>query len=213
MRATITVLLLLVFTAFSFATASELEVEPGTGYATAPELSPGTYKWYIDAGQRHYFKIWLNAGQTLYIIMRVPILQDMDIFLVSPEREYLEGSTAPAGISERISFQAPYSGYYYIIVSSYFGSRGLYTLTLRVIDLPTKTVTVTETETVLSYETIIKPSITISTVTKTIYETETSLSVIEVERVPWTFIGAAIIAVSIVLGLGLIARAISSKAG
>ncbi len=187
------------------------EVQPGTGFLTATEIKPGSYDFYMEGGRSHFFKVWLNVGQILHLVLRVPMDADFDVYLLSSEREVIERSLSPRGYTERISYQASFSDYYYIVVVPYFGSRGTYTMQITFYDPPTKTVTTTATETAPVYITIPKPTAIIITVTKTVREVEAIKEVEYVERFPWLFIGLVVLAVSIIISTGLISQSIRTR--
>ena len=180
--------------------------EPGTGFATAPLLEEGVYDYHLAAGEAHFFRVWLKTGQSLHVILRVPMGQDFDLYLLSPERDLLEQSIRLGGQTERVSYQASYPGFYYILVYSYGESSGLYTLRIRIIDQPTKTITVTQVETVYLTETVSSPILRIETVTRTFYVTRTEVNTLYVERFPWVFAGLIALGVLIMLGLILMGR-------
>jgi hypothetical protein len=184
------------------------EIQPGTGFFTAAEIKPGSYSFYMEGGRSHFFKVWLNVNQILYLVVRVPLNTDFDVYLLSSEREVLERSLSPAGYAERISYQASSSDYYYIIVVPYFGSKGTYEMQIAIYDPPAKTITTTITETVPVYVTIPKPTVIITTVTKTAYEVKTIREVEYMERFPWILIGLIVLAVAIILSSGLISQSI-----
>ena len=104
---------------------------PGTSFATAPELQPGSYRFHLQAGDLHFFRITLKQGQTLFITLRMASDVDFDIAVLSPERDLLESGVRPAGFYERISLKAPVTGSYYIVVYPFGISSGSYTLELR----------------------------------------------------------------------------------
>ncbi|MEN2974164.1 MAG: PPC domain-containing protein [Candidatus Caldarchaeales archaeon] len=200
-----------IFLAFSLYSVYALSrIEPGIGFSTATELHTGTYDLYMDGTRDHFFKIWLDTNQILHIVLRVPSEADFDLYLLSPERELIESSDLGRGYYERISYQASSSGYYYIVVVPFLGSSGLYTITLRVEDLPTSTVTTTITEKFPVYETISRPIITVETVTKTVYETVRTTHVEYIERFPWMFLGLMILSVSIIIGLGMVLESLKT---
>lgn len=188
------------------------EGEPGTGFATALPLTPGVYNFYMEPGGVHFFKVYLEAGQTLHIMMRPPLDQDFDLILLSPERDLIEQSVAPAGTGERVSTQAPYPGYYYVVVYSYAGSAGAYVLRVSILGQPTKTLTVTETATQRVYSYVTKPTVVLRTVTETIYLTRTSVERVYVERVPWLFIGLAVLGILVFAGLAMLSSAVKGRA-
>ncbi|GEM_PF-1589974 len=184
------------------------EVEPGIGFSTATELNSGSYSFYMEGGRNHFFKIWLNVNQILHIIVRVPVDADFDVYLLSPEREVVERSTSARGYPERMSYQASSSGYYYIVVVPYLGSKGTYGMQIAVYSLPTETVTTTSTETIPVYVTLHKPTVVITTITKSVYEVETVREVEYIEKFPWMFLGLVILAASIIVGTGLVTQTI-----
>jgi len=187
--------------------------EPGTGFATAPLLKDGVYDYHLAVGEVHFFKVWLETGQSLHVMMRVPVGQDFDLYLLSPERDLLERSTRPRGEVETVSCQASYPGFYYILVSSYGESSGLYTLRIRIIDQPTKTVTATWTETIYLTERVSSPILKLETVTRTIHVTRTEVETIYVERFPWIFISSVTLGVLIMSGLIVMAIIFKQERG
>ena len=207
MRKTYTILAVIALLALIHIVHAEAP-EPGTGFATAPLLKEGVYDYHLAAGEVHFFKVWLRTGQSLHVIMRVPADQDFDLYLLSPERDLLDRSVGPRGQVERVSYQASYPGFYYILVHSYGESSGLYTLRIRIIDQPTKTITITLTETIYLTETIRSPIIRLETVTRTVYTTDTEVERIYVERFPWTFVSFVVLGVLIMAGLIVMATII-----
>ncbi|MCX8193273.1 MAG: PPC domain-containing protein [Nitrososphaeria archaeon] len=199
-----TILLVSIFAFFLHSTDTTSGVEPGIGFSTATELKEETYSFYMDGTRNHFFKIWLEANQIIHIILRVPADVDLDMYLLSPERDVMERSDFGRGLTERISYQAPYQGYYYIVIVPFLGSKGLYTITLLIDDLPTKTMSITLTETFTVYETISEPTVVVNTVTKTVYETFTTTQIEYIEKFPWVFLGLTIIAISIIVGFRMV---------
>ena len=133
---------------------------PGTSFATAPELQPGTYSFHLQPGDLHFFRITLKQGQTLFVTLRMASDVDFDIVVLSPERDLLESGVRPAGFYERISLKAPVTGSYYIVVYPFGTSSGSYTLELSVVDEPRVTATVTVTE--FRYITVAVPAMTVT---------------------------------------------------
>jgi hypothetical protein len=133
---------------------------PGTSFATAPELQPGTYSFHLQPGDLHFFRITLKQGQTLFVTLRMASDVDFDIVVLSPERDLLESGVRPAGFYERISLKAPVTGSYYIVVYPFGTSSGAYTLELSVMDEPKVTATVTVTE--FRYITVAVPAMTVT---------------------------------------------------
>ena len=185
--------------------------EPGTGFATAGELEEGVYTFRMEVGGIHFFKVWLETGETIYVVMNPPINQDFDVFLLTPDRRLLEQSVAPTGVSERVSALAPQSGYYYVVVTSFGGSEGLYVLNIRVIKPKVMTETETITQTSVKMTVIYKPSIIYSTVTEASYVTVTEVRRVEVERLPWTFMGLVSLGAMILAGFAILSSSIRRK--
>jgi hypothetical protein len=151
--------LIVATTLISVAAAAQGPV-PGTSFATAPELQPGTYSFHLQAGDLHFFRITLKQGQTLFVTLRMASDVDFDIVVLSPERDLLESGVRPAGFYERISLKAPVTGSYYIVVYPFGTSSGSYTLELSVVDEPKVTATVTVTE--FRYITVAVPAMTVT---------------------------------------------------
>ena len=106
------------------------ERQPGTSFTTALELEEGEHSFYLGAGDFHFFKVMLETGEVLVVSLRMPIREDFDIFLLSPARDFIQSGTRPAGLIERVSVLANEPGYYYIAVTSFGGSSGVYTLSI-----------------------------------------------------------------------------------
>jgi hypothetical protein len=151
---------LIVATALISVAAAAQGPVPGTSFATAPELQPGTYSFHLQAGDLHFFRITLKQGQTLFVTLRMASDVDFDIVVLSPERDLLESGVRPAGFYERISLKAPVTGSYYIVVYPFGTSSGSYTLELSVVDEPKVTATVTVTE--FRYITVAVPAMTVT---------------------------------------------------
>jgi hypothetical protein len=151
---------LIVATALISVAAAAQGPVPGTSFATAPELQPGTYSFHLQAGDLHFFRITLKQGQTLFVTLRMASDVDFDIAVLSPERDLLESGVRPAGFYERISLKAPVTGSYYIVVYPFGTSSGSYTLELSVVDEPKVTATVTVTE--FRYITVAVPAMTVT---------------------------------------------------
>ena len=133
---------------------------PGTSFATAQELSPGTYTFHLQPGDLHFFRVTLKQGQTLFVTLRMAADVDFDIAVLSPERDLLESGVRPTGFYERISLKAPVTGSYYIVVYPFGASSGSYTLEVSVVDEPRVTATVTVTE--FRYLTVAVPAVTVT---------------------------------------------------
>ncbi len=151
---------LIVATALISVAAAAQGPVPGTSFATAPELQPGTYSFHLQAGDLHFFRITLKQGQTLFVTLRMASNVDFDIAVLSPERDLLESGVRPAGFYERISLKAPVTGSYYVVVYPFGRSSGSYTLELSVVDEPKVTATVTVTE--FRYITVAVPAMTVT---------------------------------------------------
>ncbi|MCS6787746.1 MAG: hypothetical protein NZ733_00430 [Aigarchaeota archaeon] len=133
---------------------------PGTNFANAPSLRPGSYTYDLQPGDLHFFRVDLVKGQTIFVVVRVPVGQDFDLILFSPERDPIEQGVRPSGFYERVSYKAVASGPHYVVVYPFGPSRGAYTLEISVLDEPAVTVTVTATE--LRYVTVMVPGATVT---------------------------------------------------
>jgi hypothetical protein len=151
---------LIIATALISVAAAAQGPVPGTSFATAPELQPGTYSFHLQPGDLHFFRITLKQGQTLFVTLRMASGVDFDIAVLSPERDLLESGVRPAGFYERISLKAPVTGSYYIVVYPFGTSSGSYTLELSVVDEPKVTATVTVTE--FRHITVAVPAMTVT---------------------------------------------------
>ncbi len=183
------------FLSFSLVVVSGDGPVPGTNFATAPELNPGTYTFHLQPGDLHYFRVTLKQGQSLFITLRMAADVDIDIAVFSPERDLLESGVRPAGFYERISLKAPVTGSYYIVVYPFGTSSGAYTLELSVVDEPKVTATVTVTE--FRYLTVAVPAVT---VTREVVTVRTVAQQVVEERGPLlNFFGMLAIAVGLVV--------------
>jgi hypothetical protein len=186
---------LIVATALISVAAAAQGPVPGTSFATAPELQPGTYSFHLQAGDLHFFRITLKQGQTLFVTLRMASDVDFDIAVLSPERDLLESGVRPAGFYERISLKAPVTGSYYIVVYPFGRSSGSYTLELSVVDEPKVTATVTVTE--FRYITVAVPAMT---VTREVVTVRTVAQQVVEDRGPMmNFFGMLTIAVGLVV--------------
>jgi len=191
--ATLTILLAII-SSFS---AYGQELVPGVGFSSALELSPGTYTFYLGAGELHFFKVILEPGDVLVVLVRMATNQDFDLYLLNPRRELVGQSIRPTGLTDLAEYVAAEHGPHYIVVTGFGGSTGTYSLTV-FIGKP-KTVTTTITATATEYVT--------STSTTVVFQTQTVVServvtavqerTVEVERVPWTAAGLAVLAAAL----------------
>ncbi|MDW8042198.1 MAG: hypothetical protein RMJ75_05265 [Nitrososphaerota archaeon] len=171
---------------------------PGTNFANAPVLAPGSYTYDLQAGDLHFFRVDLVKGQTIFVVVRVPLDQDFDLVLFSPERDPLETGVRPAGFYERASYRAVATGPHYVVVYPFGPSRGAYTLEISIVDEPAITVTATVTE--FRYLTVTVPGATVTMQTVSLRTVMAEPR--EVRTEAWTPIGMGLIA------LGLVATAI-----
>jgi len=170
------------------------EMVPGAGFNSALELSPGTYSFYIGSGELHFFKVMLEPGDILIVFIRMATNQDFDLYLLNPRRELVGQSIRPAGLTDFVEYVAAERGPHYIVVTVFGGSSGVYSLTVSVQKPRTVTATVTATAT---------ERLT-TTSTAYIFQTQTVVSekvvtivqdrAVEVEKVPWTATGLAVLA-------------------
>lgn len=171
---------------------------PGTSFANAPALQPGSYTYDLQPGDLHFFRVDLTKGQTLFVVVRVPTDQDFDFVLFSPERDPLESGTRPIGFYERVSYKAVSSGPHYVVVYPFGPSRGAYTLEISILDEPAVTVTSTVTE--FRYLTVTVPGATVTM--QTVSFRTLMIEPRDVRAEAWSMIGMGVLAV------GLIAMAI-----
>ncbi|MEM3095783.1 MAG: PPC domain-containing protein [Nitrososphaerota archaeon] len=178
--------------------------EPGTNFSTALQLTPGEYVFRLDTGDLHYFSVDLERGETLLVVLRMPSNQDFDIYLLSPLREIIDQGVRTAGLTERIGYQAVEDGPHYLVVLGFGGSSGTYTLSISTARPPTKTETVTATFTTKLLEVETRLSVVTQTLTIERVVTSTVTVARDVERLPWTMVGLALLSLSIVYaGLSL----------
>jgi len=195
MKANATFAILLVM--ISLFSAYGQEQVPGVGFNSALELSSGTYTFYLGAGEVHFFKVVLEPGDVLVVLVRMATNQDFDLYLLNPMREVVGQGIRPAGLTDLAEYVAAERGPHYIVVTGFGGSTGTYSLTV-FIGKP-KTVTTTITATTTEYVT--------STSTTIVFQTQTVVSekvvtevrerTVEVERVPWTAAGLAVLAAAL----------------
>ncbi|MEM1943985.1 MAG: hypothetical protein QXO30_04415 [Candidatus Caldarchaeum sp.] len=174
------------------ASVSAQPVVPGVGFSSALELSPGTYSFYLGRGEIHFFKVVLEPGDVVVVMLRMAANQDFDLYLLNPLRELAEQSRRGPGATDAVEHVAAERGPYYVVVRG-FGESGTYTLTVSVLKpkIVTQTVTatvtqrITETQTVVNFQT--------NTVMSEKLATVVDARVVEVERVPWTALGLAVL--------------------
>ncbi|MEM2114688.1 MAG: hypothetical protein QXS12_04470, partial [Candidatus Caldarchaeum sp.] len=106
------------------------EPVPGTGFSSALELTPGTYSFYLELGEIHYFKVNLEAGDILSVKIRMPFNQDFDLYLFNPLREIVAQSVRAAGLTDAVELIVSETGFHYVVVVGFGGARGVYSLTL-----------------------------------------------------------------------------------
>jgi len=173
------------------------ELVPGAGFNSALELGPGTYTFHLGQGELHFFKVVLEPGDVLVVLVRMATNQDFDLYLLNPMREIVGQSIRPTGLTDQAEYVAAEHGPHYIVVTGFGGSTGTYSLTV-FIGKP-KTVTTTITATATEYVT--------STSTTIVFQTQTVVSekvvtevrerTVEVEKVPWTAAGLAVLAAAL----------------
>ncbi|MEM0384039.1 MAG: hypothetical protein QXS57_03775 [Candidatus Caldarchaeum sp.] len=187
------IILLAVALLLAVASVSAQPVVPGVGFSSALELSPGTYSFYLGRGEIHFFKVVLEPGDVVVVMLRMAANQDFDLYLLNPLRELAEQSLRGPGATDAVEHVAAERGPYYIVVLGFGGSSGTYTLAVSVLKpkIITQTVTatvtqrITETQTVVNFQTNTVMSERLATVVDT--------RVVEVERVPWTALGLAVL--------------------
>ena len=187
-------ILLAVISSFS---AYGQELVPGVGFNSALELSSGTYTFYLGAGELHFFKVVLEPGDVLVVLVRMASNQDFDLYLLNPMREIVGQSIRPTGLTDLAEYVAAEHGPHYIVVTGFGGSTGTYSLTVFIGKPKTMTTTITTTAT----EYVTSTSTTIVFQTHTVVSekvvTEVREKTVEVERVPWTAAGLAVLAAAL----------------
>ncbi|MEM2238017.1 MAG: hypothetical protein QXR26_05730 [Candidatus Caldarchaeum sp.] len=187
-------LLLLVLASASIIVSSAQQLAPGVGFSSAPELSPGTYSFYLAAGEVHFFKVVLEPGDILVAMVRMASNQDFDLYLLNPMRELVGQSVRAAGLTDAVEYIAAERGPHYIAVAGFGGSTGTYSLTVSVQKPKTVTQTVTATVTQRITETATVLSFVTNTVVSERVATVVESRAVEVERIPWTALGLAVLA-------------------
>ena len=127
------------------ALAQEAQNDAGSGrdaggwYDTAVEVAAGSYTGYMDpaydddiVGPEDYdfYKIFVNAGQTIGIIMEPPAGSDFELYLNDPNYEEVAGSLLPGDQRESVSYTAVESGYHYFFIYRSSGG-GSYSFEIR----------------------------------------------------------------------------------
>lgn len=192
------VLLVLVLTAAAAGVSSAQQITPGVGFASAPELSPGTYSFYLGPGEFHFFKVSLEPGDVVVVMIRMAAGLDFDLYLLNPLREVAGQSLRGPGATDAIEYTAVERGPHYVVVLGFGGSSGMYSLTVSVFKPKTVTQTVTATVTQKVTETATVINFQTNTVVSERVVTVVDTDVVEVERVPWTALGLAVLAAALI---------------
>lgn len=173
------------------------ELVPGAGFNSALELGPGTYTFHLGQGELHFFKAILEPGDVLVVYVRMAPNQDFDIYILNPRRELVGQSIRPTGLTDFVEYIAAEHGSHYIVVTGFGESAGTYSLTISV----QKPRTVTATITTTAVERVTNTATTIVFNTQTVVSEKVVTVVqertVEVERVPWTAAGLAVIAAAL----------------
>ncbi|MCS6783670.1 MAG: hypothetical protein RMI43_03115 [Candidatus Caldarchaeum sp.] len=191
-----TVVLTLALAALLIPASSQQQV-PGTGFSSALELTSGTYSFYLAVGETHFFKINLDPGDILVVKVRMAFNQDFDLYLLNPLREIVAQSVRAAGFTDSIELIAAEKGPHYMVVTGFGVTQGTYSLTVFVQKPRTVTQTVTTTVTQRLTETATALSFMTNTVVSEKLVTVVDREVVEVERIPWTAVGLAVLAASV----------------
>lgn len=190
-------LLLIIFSALIASSSAQQNV-PGTGFNSALELAPGTYSFFLATGEAHFFKTYLEPGDILVVKIRMAFNQDFDLYLLNPMREIVGQSVNAAGLTDSIELVVAERGHHYIVVIGFGAATGTYTLTLSVVKPKTFTTTVTATITEKVTETVTAVSFATNTVVSERLVTLVNTQTVEVDRVPWTALGLAVLAAAVV---------------
>ncbi len=184
--------LMLVFSVFG------QEMVPGTGFSSALELTPGSYSFALAPGELHFFKILLEPGDVLVAKVRMASNQDFDLYLLNPLREIVGQSVRSAGLTDAAEYTAVEKGPHYIVVLGFGDSSGVYTLSVSVLKPKTLTQTVTATVTARVTETVTTHVFNTQTLVSEKLVTVFNNERIEVEKVPWTAAGLAVLAAALI---------------
>lgn len=99
----------------------------------ARQVVSGAYKGFLSLGSDHddYYKIWVDQGNMITVLMAPPFNADYDLYLYAPGSDLNRPPEAISeargwGKNERISHLVNSSGYWYIRVNYYDGDRGIY---------------------------------------------------------------------------------------
>ncbi len=178
----------------AMAISAAQELVPGVGFSSALELTPGTYSFYLASGEVHFFKVLLEPGDVLVAMVRMASNQDFDIYLLNPLRELVGQSVRAAGFTDAVEYIAAEKGPHYIKVKGFGDTTGTYTLTIFIQKPKTVTQTVTTTVTQKITETATALSFQTNTVVSERIITAVESRTVEVERIPWTALGLALLA-------------------
>ncbi len=72
----------------------------------------------VNQGQSIYYKFYASAG-TSYTVTLTPSYGDPDLTVYDPNRSTVGSSAAGTGVTDRVTFTASYTGYYYARVYGY----------------------------------------------------------------------------------------------
>jgi len=97
------------------------------------QVVSGAYRGFLGPGSDHddYYKIWVDQGNVITVLMLPPFDADYDLYLYGPGSDLNRPPEASSeargwGTSECISYFVNSSGYWYIKVNYYDGDRGIY---------------------------------------------------------------------------------------
>jgi len=178
--------------------SSQQEMVPGVGFASALEISPGTYSFHLAVGEIHFFSIQLEPGEILVAKIRMASNQDFDLYLFNPLREIVAQSVRVAGLTDSVEYVVTEKGPHYVVVVGFADTEGTYTLTISVVKPKTLTQTVTTTVTMKTTETVTALALVTNTVVSEHLITQVERTTVEVEKIPWTAIGLTAVGAAVI---------------
>ncbi len=106
--------------------------DPGSDFASAYEIQPGTYRQHLDSSDIYdFYKFYVHEGESITITLVPPSDADFDMGLYDPALHKRENSVGDVGEIDVIGCVIDTTGYWYLEVLRYSGD-GDYTLKFEV---------------------------------------------------------------------------------
>ena len=106
--------------------------DPGSDFAHAYEIQPGTYKQHLDSTDIYdFYKFYVHEGESITITLVPPSNADFDMGLYDPALHKRENSVGGVGEIDILGCVIDTTGYWYLEVLRYSGD-GDYTLKFEV---------------------------------------------------------------------------------